>query len=231
MIKEERYDKIVEILEEKNYVSATFLSKALFVSMPTIRRDLGELSRRGLITRTHGGAKSIDKRHIVLPVDYRKTQNLAIKKALCQKAAKLIKNKDIIFIDASTTASQLDEYIKPELSVTVITNSIPLSLSLKKKGIKVYCTGGEVQENSLCYAGGYAESFVGNFNFDFCFFSCTGVDKNGYIVDVSEIETHLRNATIKTSKKSVFICDSSKFSVSAPYKLMPLSECDYVLSD
>lgn len=36
----ERYDAIVRILKEKNTATVHFLSKELFVSEPTIRRDL-----------------------------------------------------------------------------------------------------------------------------------------------------------------------------------------------
>jgi predicted HTH transcriptional regulator len=46
MLKEERYDKILAILEEEQYISAAKLSKMLYVSLPTIRRDLAELGRR-----------------------------------------------------------------------------------------------------------------------------------------------------------------------------------------
>ena len=42
MLKEERYDKILAILEEEQYISATRLSQMLYVSLPTIRRDLAD---------------------------------------------------------------------------------------------------------------------------------------------------------------------------------------------
>ena len=57
MLKEERYDKIIEILEEEKYISVQELSKRLYVSLPTIRRDLTELQKRKLIIRSHAGAK------------------------------------------------------------------------------------------------------------------------------------------------------------------------------
>ena len=56
MLKEERYDKILSILEKDGYASAAKLSQMLYVSLPTIRRDLAELSRKNQIIRSHGGA-------------------------------------------------------------------------------------------------------------------------------------------------------------------------------
>ncbi len=231
MLKDERYDKILEILEEETYTSAASLSKRLFVSLPTIRRDLSELQRKNLIIRSHGGAKKINSEHTVMPVDFRKTLNYSIKRKLCSEAAKLIKDNDIIFIDASTTAVHIAEYISTKKTVTVITNSIPLSLNLSKKGIKTFSTGGEIQEKSLGYAGSYAEDFVKNFNIDIMFFSSYGINNQGNIVDASLPETTLRKVVAKQSNKTVFLCDSSKFYMSAPYNVMSVEDVDCVITD
>lgn len=231
MIKEERYDKILQILEEENYISAQTLAQKLYVSLPTIRRDLAYLHRRNLIIRSHGGAKKINSEHILLPLAFRKSINQPVKRKLCREAAKLVKDNDIVFIDASTTAVQMADFLSPKSGVTVITNSIPLSISLSKKGIKVYCTGGELQENSLCYAGSFAEDFIRTFNIDIMFFSSSGINKNGMITDVSLPETLFRKVAAKIADKTVFLCDSTKFAISAPYNLMSLEDVDYVITD
>lgn len=224
MLKEERYDKILEIIEEENYITAHALSKRLYVSLPTIRRDLSELQRRNLILRSHGGARKISGEHILMPLDFRKTQNHIAKRNLCKKAVKMINDNDIVFIDASTTALQIVDFLEPKKPITVVTNSIPLSIALGRKGIKSYCTGGELQESSLGYAGSYAEDFVRNFNFDIMFFSCSGVNDRGMIVDVSLTETQLRKTVLKVSKRAVFLCDESKFGVTAPYNMTDVGE-------
>ena len=150
---------------------------------------------------------------------------------MCMAAAELIGDSDVIFIDASTTAVQIADFISSKKSVTVVTNSIPLSVSMGKKGIKVYCTGGELQENSLGYAGFYAERLVSDFNFDLVFFSSRGVCENGMIADTSLPETMLRKAVLQNAKKSVFLCDRTKFFVNAPYNLMHISDIDCVITD
>lgn len=85
MLKEERYDKILEILNENTYVDAHTLSEKLYVSMPTIRRDLSYLSGKNLIIRSHGGAKKVSTDRIVMPLNYRKTLNSAEKNKLQKK--------------------------------------------------------------------------------------------------------------------------------------------------
>ena len=231
MLKDERYNKILEILENEKYISAKDLSKRLFVSMPTIRRDLSELQKKNLLLRSHGGAKKINAEHIVMPLDFRKTVNSQEKKRLSKAASKLINDNDIVFIDASTTVLQIAEFLSDKNQVTVITNGIPLAMLLSKKGIKTYCTGGEIQGNSLAYAGSFAEEFIRKFNIDIAFFSCHGINDKGMIIDTSLSETQFRKALINQSKKSVFLCDSKKFNLSAPYNLIPLKDVDYIITN
>lgn len=231
MLKEERYDKILSILEEEQYVSANKLSKMLFVSLPTVRRDLSELAKRNQIIRSHGGAKKIQSEHTVAPLNFRKTVNATEKRALCKAAARLVKDNDIIFIDSSTTLLQMADFLGEKKDITVITNGIELACALVKKGIKTFCTGGEIFSNSLAHFGSFAEDFIRRFNIDTLFFSCHGVNENGILTDPSLPETQIRRVAINQSKKTVFLCDESKFSLSTPYNLVPISTLDTVITN
>src|SRR5206468_6884683 len=55
-----RLTTILTALQQSGSVSVEGLSKDLDVSLVTIRRDLDELERKGLLRRTHGGAISIE---------------------------------------------------------------------------------------------------------------------------------------------------------------------------
>ncbi len=231
MLKEERYDKILDILEEEQYISAAKLSKMLYVSLPTVRRDLAELARRNQIIRSHGGAKKIHAEHIVTPLNFRKTVNANEKRALCRRAADLVNDNDIIFIDSSTTTLQMADFLSEKKGITVITNGIPLATLLVKKGIKTYCTGGEIFESSLAHFGSFAEDFIQRFNIDILFFSCHGVTEKGMLTDPSLPETQIRKVAISQSKKTVFLCDETKFSLSTPYNLVPIQTMDCIITD
>ena len=231
MFKEERYEKIIEIVNEEKYVSASELSKRLFVSLPTIRRDLAVLSEKNRILRSHGGACKINSEHISAPFDFRKTLNYNIKRKLCEKAAELINDNDIVFIDGSSTLFQISEFISAKKGVTVITNGIPLSMALRKKGITTYCTGGEVREESFASVGCFAEEFISNFNFDIMLFSCSSVTPGGMITDTSLAENILRKKAAANSSKVIFLGDSSKFNKSAPHNLMSLCDITHVITD
>ena len=231
MIKEERYDKILALLEEEQYISAQRLSQMLFVSLPTIRRDLTELQRRNQIVRSHGGAKKIQGEHTVAPLNFRRTVNALSKRALCRAAAELVRDNDIIFIDSSTTTLQMADFLSEKKGITVITNGITLASALAQKGIKTYCTGGEIFENSLAHFGSFAEDFIRRFNIDTLFFSCHGVNQKGMLTDPSLPETQIRKVAIAQSKQTVFLCDETKFSLSTPYNLVSIDAMDYVITD
>ena len=231
MLKEERYDKILAILEEEQYISAAKLSKMFYVSLPTIRRDLAELGRRNQIIRSHGGAKKIHAEHIVAPLNFRKTVRAAEKRALCRRAADLVNDKDIVFIDSSTTTLQMADFLNEKKGITVITNGIPIATLLVQKGVKTYCTGGEIFETSLAHYGSFAEDFIRRFNLDLVLISCHGVNDDGMLTDPSLFETQIRRVAIGQGKKTVFLCDEAKLSLSTPYNLAHLEEMDYIVTN
>lgn len=81
MLKEERHQKLLKVLAEKEFATVEELSKSLLVSMPTIRRDLTELARRKLIIRNHGGAMHIPTENVIAPGGLPKERQLQEKES------------------------------------------------------------------------------------------------------------------------------------------------------
>lgn len=231
MLKEERYEKILDILDEEKFISATELSKRLYVSLPTIRRDLAELQKKNQILRSHGGARKLHIDNMQMPVEFRKTLKSSEKREMCRVASELIHDNDTIFIDASTSTFQIVNFLSERKGITVLTNSIPLSILLAQKGIPSYCTGGETQVVSSAYAGSLAEDFIKKFNIDIMFISSSGINENGMINDISLSETQLRKTVINQSKKVVFLCDGTKLNLSAPFNLIPIQSVDFFITN
>ena len=231
MLKEERHQKLLKVLAEKEFATLEELSKSLLVSMPTIRRDLTELARRKLIIRNHGGAMHIPTENVIAPVDFRKSVNYKKKNLLARAAVKFALNNMVVFLDGSTTASYLCDYLKGRPDIIVITNSLTTGAHLKSLGLRTYCLGGEVIGSSSSVGGAMAIETAANFNIDVMFFSASGVNEKGMIVDTSEKETELRAFLLKNAAVSVFLCDGSKFGHSAVYNIASLSEIDYMITD
>ena len=78
----ERQKEILSILGKNGSVSVSRLASLLFVSQPTVRRDLSALEAQGLISRTHGGAVLRDTSEREIPLLFREDQNNAAKKKI-----------------------------------------------------------------------------------------------------------------------------------------------------
>lgn len=229
MFKQERHQKIIEILNEKTYISVNKLSNLLYVSLPTIRRDLSELEKKGMIVRNHGGAMSLTPGKQQIPLNFRSSYKTSEKHAMCKKAAKLISDGDIIYIDISSSTSYIPEYITAK-NVTVVTNGLPVAMQLMKQNIKTYFLGGELSPNSLGTSGKFAETEASQFNFDLAFFSTYGINNQGMIVDTYFSETMLKKEIFKNCKKKVFLYDTAKKNLDAPYNVVPLDQIEVLIT-
>ena len=101
----ERQNLIVELLKKNKSMSVAKLSELLYVSEPTVRRDLTHLEEQGAIIRTHGGAVLRDTENREIPLMFRESQNNSAKKIIAEKASAFIGNGKVIFMDASSTVS------------------------------------------------------------------------------------------------------------------------------
>ena len=224
--------KILAILETQQYASVDELSATLFVSASTIRRTLETLQQKGLVTRTHGGVKINSDNNFSPSFTFRIHQNSFEKKKIALSAIKLIKNGNIIFLDGSTSAFYIAEYLKEFENIRVITNGIDTLSLLAKNNILAYSTGGQVStENPSVLVGRYAEDMISNFHADIAFFSAQSMDNRGEIYDCFEDEIFLRRTMIENAKTKVFLCDSTKIGKTSPYHLCSLKNVDYIASN
>ncbi len=231
MFYNERYDAIAKILKENNTATVHFLAKELFVSEPTVRRDLKKMEQQGIIKHTFGGAVLSELLNKEIPLSMREHENMSAKDYIAKEAVKFIRDGQVIFLDASSTVFRIVKYLAPFSNITVITNSPKASLKLAELKIKSFCTGGLLLENSIAYVGTYAENFIKNFNADIFFFSSRGITANGVITDSSIEESDLRRTMLLNSKKSIFLCTSDKIGKQFFYNLTDISEIDRVICD
>lgn len=229
-MKNERQEKILKILGEKEFATVDYLANTLYVSMPTVRRDLTELAKSGLIRRSHGGAAIGDPR-LALPFDFRTGSGRDVKLRMSRAAAALVSDGDTIFIDGSTSCMNIGEFLKDRQSITVVTNSAGLCARLLGHGFDIHCTGGKLIESSLCFAGSRAAAYAGQFMFDIMFFSSHAVSDAGIVTDYSQAENELRRYVMERSYKKVMLCDSSKFGKSSAYFTANMQSVDILITD
>lgn len=228
----DREEKILNILLEKETITIRELSEKLFVSIPTLRRDLVKLEEKGKIIRTHGGAqlvkKSADEK---IPFFLREQEQNDAKSIMAKKAVEYVKDGDIIMLDGSTSAYNIIPLLADFRNLIVITSSAKSSFLLGKMGISNICTGGRMITRSLSYVGEEAERTAANYNADVVFFSCRGLSMDGKLTDNSIEENSLRRVMIRQAKKKIFLCDSSKIGKTCLNNLCHLSEVDEMICE
>ena len=175
MIKNERLDKIMELLEENKHCTVNELAARLYVTPITVRRDIKILEGQGRVNRCYGGVSVISHSNREVPLAVRETYHSDVKAAIAKNAAELIVNGSTVFLDASSTVSHIVDFLLPDQGITVITNSIKTLTLLAEKKITAYGTGGKLLGGSLAFAGAKAEAAVSTMHADFMFFSSQGI--------------------------------------------------------
>lgn len=223
----ERQDTIMSLLRERRFLSVSELSNALYISPSSIRRDLTHLQQAGLVRRSYGGVILSGEDQIAPPTSVRMESHKAEKKQIAKQAATLLRDNVTIFLDGSTTAYYLCDYLAPLQEITVFTNNLTTASCLRERSVNTYCIGGYLLKGSHVAVGSYAEEMLSNLHADLCFFSSFALSDDGVISDCTAEENALRKRMLEHSDCRVFLCDSSKFHRSATHRLCTTDEVDF----
>ena len=228
----EREEKIIGMLMQKGSFSVNELASRLYISVPTMRRDLIKLEKKGCILRTHGGVSliknSADKE---IPFILREQEQDGAKTVMADAASKMISDGNTIMLDGTTSAYHIVPYLADFKNLVVITSGTKASFALGQMGITNICTGGRMLDGSFSYVGDDACRTVMGDNADILFFSCRGVSEDGYLSDNSVEENVVRRAMMSRAKKKFLLCDSSKFGKTYLNNLCHISELDGIISE
>ncbi|MBE5782648.1 MAG: DeoR/GlpR transcriptional regulator [Clostridiales bacterium] len=232
MLPKERQEQLLEVLKEQRYATVQELSKKIFVSTATVRRDLKLLEAAGLVHCTYGGVAITQPQGKNVPLPLRRAEHVTVKQQIARAAAALISPHETLMIDGSSTAMHLCDYLSADMDLTVFTYCVDTAARLAQKNITAYCLGGQYNLHSSILTGYFAEKNFESVTADWVFFSAQGLSlESGHILDSSADETRLRQIMLRQAKRSAFLCDSSKFGRSYPFILASLEDVDVFISD
>ena len=212
MLAEERFSRILSIIEAEGSATIQELMTALDASESTVRRDLITMDENGLLTKVHGGA--IARRPSVSTHDEdvrnRKTMNAEQKNAIAKYAASLIRPDDFVYLDAGTTTELMIEYITSRQAVFV-TNAISHAKRLAERGFTVYLLGGEFKAVTEAIVGEEAVTTLEKYNFTKGFWGANGVSlQKGYSTPELK-EAMVKKKSMENCKECFVLADESKF--------------------
>lgn len=207
---EDRKELILNELESNREVDIVSLSQRLNVSEMTIRRDFKKLESEGIIKRTYKGAISVKQTIVDDSIQSRISENQEYKDMICRYAVNLIKDEDIVMIDASTTAFGLCKYIKDK-KITVVTNSINVASALAdSQTVNVVVVGGILRKSSVSLVGETTVDSLKKLNIGKAFISGKAISYENGLTDVNLFEIETKKAAISKSKEVIVLADNHK---------------------
>lgn len=227
MLAAERHQQILEALKERGSLRTKDVATELDVTDETIRKDFEFLEQQGLLVRSHGGA--IPSKRVIreLSLTERQLINREAKNAIAKAAAKRIQPGETIFIDASSTALTITQYL-PSFHFTVITNALDVVEALAAvENIDLICTGGLFERRSRSMIGLVAERTLHRYNIHRIFFSGSGLDLERGVSEGNSRQAAFKEHVIAAAEDVCLLADDSKIGVKSAFFF---AECSQLTS-
>lgn len=226
-----RQEEILQLLEERPHVDVGQLATRFEVSSQTIRNDLRELADRGLVTRTHGGA-----RRAVYAANQEYTERRKLqareKEAMGRIAASLIPDDCSVTLNIGTSTEQVAQALKGHSGLVLLSNNINIiNAMMGTKARELILVGGTVRQSDGAIVGGDAVDFISRYKVDFAVIGASALDADGAVLDYDTREVAVARAILNNARTRILVGDGSKFDRTAPVRICDIAEIDYFITD
>ena len=226
-----RHKKILEELNTKGRVQVTSVAHALEVTEVTIRRDLAFLETEGLLSKTYGGAVPVVP-EVSVSARYRQTMRTAAKRIIGRLASELIKDGDIIYLEAGSTCYEIIPHLAERKNLTIIVNSLYLMRRLGKlTGHKVIIIGGQYRHERMDMVGPGAEMAISQMGGFKAFTGADDITIDAGISGADIVTVGFAKLVLKKASEVIFVGDHAKFDNPALYKIADIDQLDYIVTD
>lgn len=223
LLKEERLRLTLEALREQGKVTVPELSSIFGVSEITIRRDLNELARQGLVRRAHGGAVYPIEAPPEPPVIQRMQENRDLKIRIARAAARLIAPGDTIFLSSGSTTTYLARQLVDRKNLTVVTNSISVATELAiAEGITVVVLGGMLRASELSMVGHITEQALREVRIDKVIIGMRAVSPQAGLTNDYLPEIMTDRAILQVAPENILVVDHTKLGKTASAYVAPI---------
>lgn len=227
---EERKRIIMEILMEHQKISIPELCTKFSISPVTIRNDLNELQKSGLLKRIHGGAilnRQVAEENIVV----NDVPNLKSKTALAECALSLIEDGDTILLDTGSTMLELAKLLNRRERLTIVVNDIQIAAYLEKNtSATIIVLGGVLRRGLHCTVGPAANRMLEGLKVDKAFIGTNGLTLEGLSTpDVYQAD--IKQKMISIANHTIVMADSSKLGTQAFQRFATINDFDTLLTN
>lgn len=229
----ERAEYILAMLEKNKVVMVADLSREMNVTEETVRKDLEKLEKLERLCRVHGGAYLNEGYGNETPVTVRSKIMQEEKALLGRRCMGLVKEKEAIFLDCSTTALCLAKELAAfDKKLTVMTNSLAAAAELAgNPSIRLIVFGGELNRDRAAFEGESVQSELKKCFIHKAFISSAGISPEAGITDSTRAEAEIRRAVIGQAKTNILMADTTKIGRNGIYVIGGLADIGCLVVD
>jgi DeoR family transcriptional regulator, fructose operon transcriptional repressor len=208
---EQRQQRIVEQARQAGRVDVAELAAELAVTPETVRRDLTALERQGVLRRVHGGAIPVERLGFEPGLAARDAVRRAEKERIAKAALSELPVEGSVLLDAGTTTARLAEVMPVNRDLIVVTNSLPIALSLSvRPGLTVRLVGGRVRGRTQAVVDDWALRVLGDTYVDVAFVGTNGISVERGLTTPDPAEAAVKQAMLAAARRVVVLADHTK---------------------
>ncbi len=232
----ERRRRMVSFIDEREGAAIAELSARFGVSEATVRRDLAQLSRMGLVVRGRGGAvprrAGFTRGEPERPLLARQSLQIGEKRRIAEAAARHVRDGETIILSGGTTTACLVPHLASKRDLTVITNALNVASSLAEYShITTIVVGGVLRHSWLSLVGSIAEDVLEGLRADKLFMGTPGLaPEYGLSADnVAEVQTD--RAIMRAAAETIVLADHTKLGKVCTMRVAPIRAVSLVITD
>jgi DeoR family transcriptional regulator, aga operon transcriptional repressor len=238
LIENQRAQAILRELLRDGNITVEQMAQTFDVSVSSIRRDLRELERAGLLRRTRGGAVLVEPtlyepfRHLSSFGELEQ-QCAAEKRRIGLAAAEMIADGEIVSIGAGTTTTYVARGIRHRKNITVVTNALNIAMELSHRSdLKILMPGGLLGSDWFALIGAAAIQNISAIGFvDKIFIGVDGIHRQHGLTTNYPDQAAIHRQMLKQARYRVIVADHGKFNVTCTALICPLNEINLLITD
>jgi DeoR/GlpR family transcriptional regulator of sugar metabolism len=229
---DERMREVLRLLETRDSVHVAELAKAFSVSEVTVRSDLGQLARQGLVARVRGGVRALQRGQSELGFDFRLRLEVERKRAIAQAAAAMVDEGEAVALDSSTTAYYLALELRAKQELVVVTNGLLIAAALADApGITVLVTGGMLRLHAMSLVGDLGADVLRATRISKGFLGARGLSLDRGLMDLNPDEVRIKSEMAAACERVIGILDGTKWHRTALLPFVTADQLDAIVTD
>ncbi len=226
MLASERYEYIMQTVDTYGAARTIQLAEQLNVSDETVRNDLINMERNGLIVRVHGGAISTKQ-----PVHEFTEQGNSKAVDLAKEAVTCVVPHSTLLLDGGPIGHLIASFL-PHDEMTVVSNSPAVIERLKTNpNITIYCTGGLLDRKTDLFLSAKAADSVSHMSIDTAILvpdSFSPMRGPGF---TSQNKAEFYEKILPTIRQLCVVCPAERLNDSATFYTIPPTSVNILITD